>query len=288
MILSNGQIFYTDSEIKDCDGDNLADGEEIFINYSETQFVIKKDKIGGNIEYSTVVFGYNSNPNDIDSDGDGLNDSDDPMKSIYNEYDIYNKERAVDYALKWYDGHNPGYYYYDKGDCANFVSQCLYAGGMDICDEWHYDYTLKEWDELNFYSLLVGYYLNKEEWIRWDISKTWRLATQQYEYISKSDYCEEVIKINSVKELEEAVQNKDIEKGDLLYVADDTLFHTLRNRDPYHATIISEVDLNNKNLLYAAHTDSYKDRSVKDVLINGKDDNRRVYVIKMKEVIILD
>ena len=63
MILPNGQIFYTDSEIKDCDGDNLADGEEIFIDYSETQFVIKKDKRGGNIEYSTVVFGYRSDPN---------------------------------------------------------------------------------------------------------------------------------------------------------------------------------------------------------------------------------
>lgn len=73
--MPNGQIFYNDSEIKDCDGDDLADGEEIFIDYSETQFVIKKDKRGGNIEYSTVVFGYKSNPNDIDSDGDGYTDA---------------------------------------------------------------------------------------------------------------------------------------------------------------------------------------------------------------------
>lgn len=42
----------------------------------------------------------------------------------------YNRQKAVDYALKWALGRNPAYYDFDYlgGDCTNFVSQCLYAG----------------------------------------------------------------------------------------------------------------------------------------------------------------
>ncbi|WP_338754870.1 amidase domain-containing protein [Bacillus sp. FJAT-52991] len=56
----------------------------------------------------------------------------------------YNKIKARDYAYKWWDGRNPMYDYYaaKKGctvkqescwnDCANFVSQALYNGGMKM------------------------------------------------------------------------------------------------------------------------------------------------------------
>lgn len=43
----------------------------------------------------------------------------------------YNRTLAVDYAKKWALSHNPNYFYFDGigGDCTNFVSQCLLAGG---------------------------------------------------------------------------------------------------------------------------------------------------------------
>lgn len=43
----------------------------------------------------------------------------------------YNREAAVDYARKWAMSRNPNYYNFDKlgGDCTNFVSQCIHAGG---------------------------------------------------------------------------------------------------------------------------------------------------------------
>ena len=43
----------------------------------------------------------------------------------------YNREAAVAYARKWAMSRNPNYYNFDKlgGDCTNFVSQCLHAGG---------------------------------------------------------------------------------------------------------------------------------------------------------------
>ncbi|MBO5142536.1 MAG: amidase domain-containing protein [Clostridia bacterium] len=42
----------------------------------------------------------------------------------------YNRNLAVEYALKWSLDRNPKYYNYDKigGDCTNFISQSLFAG----------------------------------------------------------------------------------------------------------------------------------------------------------------
>jgi hypothetical protein len=46
----------------------------------------------------------------------------------------YNVDNAVKYAHDWCDKRNFDYYYYGErgGDCANFVSQCLKAGGLDL------------------------------------------------------------------------------------------------------------------------------------------------------------
>jgi len=44
----------------------------------------------------------------------------------------YNAGDAVNYATNWWNGFNPQYNNYDPNDCANFVSQCLKAGGQDL------------------------------------------------------------------------------------------------------------------------------------------------------------
>jgi len=46
----------------------------------------------------------------------------------------YNREKVYEYAKKWAYGRNPKYYNYDPvgGDCTNFVSQCIYAGYMQM------------------------------------------------------------------------------------------------------------------------------------------------------------
>lgn len=42
----------------------------------------------------------------------------------------YNREKAVNYAVKWAYGRNLAYVDFENmgGDCTNFVSQCIYAG----------------------------------------------------------------------------------------------------------------------------------------------------------------
>ena len=44
---------------------------------------------------------------------------------------FYDRRAAVLYAHTWAMGRNPVFYNYDElgGDCTNFASQCLYAGG---------------------------------------------------------------------------------------------------------------------------------------------------------------
>ncbi|MDR0426624.1 MAG: amidase domain-containing protein [Clostridiales bacterium] len=48
--------------------------------------------------------------------------------------DKYDREAARAYALRWAYGRNPRYADFSDmgGDCTNFVSQCLFAGGLSM------------------------------------------------------------------------------------------------------------------------------------------------------------
>jgi RHS repeat-associated protein len=70
----------------------------------------------GNSVLSTNMFAYCENDiiNGVDYNGEK-----------------YNRAKAISYAKKWWNKFNPKYKHYkDAADCANFVSQCLYAGGL--------------------------------------------------------------------------------------------------------------------------------------------------------------
>ena len=49
----------------------------------------------------------------------------------------YNADAAIAYADKWATSRNPEYRQYPGVDCCNFVSQCLYAGGMPKNKNWY-------------------------------------------------------------------------------------------------------------------------------------------------------
>lgn len=46
----------------------------------------------------------------------------------------YDRERAVAYAHRWAFSRNPAYFNFDSlgGDCTNFISQCVHAGGAPM------------------------------------------------------------------------------------------------------------------------------------------------------------
>ena len=53
----------------------------------------------------------------------------------------YNRDNVVSYAKQYAYNYNPNYIdyatYEGSSDCANFVSQCLYAGGIAMTDTWY-------------------------------------------------------------------------------------------------------------------------------------------------------
>ncbi len=56
---------------------------------------------------------------------------------------MYDRELALSYAKRWALEFNPNYYNFSSlgGDCTNFVSQCIHAGGVAMNYErygWYY------------------------------------------------------------------------------------------------------------------------------------------------------
>ena len=105
-----------------------------------------------NISFIILLFisfaSYNSNPNSIISKYVIDEHSNNNLKKdnlAYNNFTAiysagvpnttkYLREAAYGYAYKWYNSRNPHYKDYSSsgGDCANFVSQCLIAGGLSL------------------------------------------------------------------------------------------------------------------------------------------------------------
>ena len=60
---------------------------------------------------------------------------------VFAAADSYNAAAAASYALKWWNSFNMQWYNWEAesySDCANFVSQCLYAGGMKMSADWYW------------------------------------------------------------------------------------------------------------------------------------------------------
>lgn len=47
---------------------------------------------------------------------------------------MYNRKNAIEYALNWWNKRNPKFFNFDNlgGDCTNFISQCLFYGGIPM------------------------------------------------------------------------------------------------------------------------------------------------------------
>lgn len=156
----------------------------------------------------------------------------------YYELVNYDRQEALDYAERWYQTdlitvhditihrYNPMYHFYSHGDCANFVSQCLCAGGFVETRKWHSD------------------------WLGYDRTETWSIVFDQYEYFSESDYCSELFSFEGSAivngNLPQIIAEHNIQPGDLLYMdweGDGT---------PNHATMVCSVS--EDNITYTGHT----------------------------------
>ncbi|MBQ9845121.1 MAG: amidase domain-containing protein [Oscillospiraceae bacterium] len=71
----------------------------------------------------------------------------------------YDREKAVEYAAQWCNKRSSEYLEYDLygGNCQNFASQCIHAGGMDMDIKGSYTCQWKFYGkDLNFYQSAAG------------------------------------------------------------------------------------------------------------------------------------
>ena len=207
----------------------------------------------------------------------------------------YKREDAVAYARQYAYSTGPNYvnfgdpvftalYFAQYGvntgtaDCANFVSQCLVAGGLKMNDDWYFN------QHMNTAVALPGitdiYYRDKNGIlvsypISYYFSAPWTGANAQYEYFSnlENGYTStNVVKIKSTCGISYAISNYNIKPGDLMYFSRDG------GKTAYHATIISSVT--NNDIKYCAHTDGRKDQKLSE-----KIGNESVIIVRLNDYI---
>lgn len=150
----------------------------------------------------------------------------------------YNRDAAVQYAHTWFALQNPAYYAYTQ-DCANFVSQCLLAGGIPENSAWY--------SSLENGDFLVG--------------EPWRLAKAQYEYFSDSShgFCSSPsLLFTSSQELSEKTDL--IQPGDLLFTSPKGT----GTEGIGHATIVTKVE--NGHVYITSHSCPKLNQDAEDFL----------------------
>lgn len=191
----------------------------------------------------------------------------DPMNSV-DPRGEYSKSKAATYAQKWWNSYNPSYKANRGGDCANFVSQCLYAG--NLCkmtgtgsSGWHH-YVLYRVPNYNQWGSLIGYTP-----LVWQISDAWGIAPKLYRFLTgtkKFSYK----KITTVSALYSVINSKTYSISDVAFFANGSSI--------YHAVLLGKT-VNNKgkkNIYYFAHTsnrngyDTSTKYGLKEVIYSGQ------------------
>lgn len=182
----------------------------------------------------------------------------------------YNREKAREYALKWATSSNKEYYNYinDGGDCTNFVSQVLRAGGLEFVGSKENATSIKSWF---YYSSNLP-----------NRTSTWTAANPFNLHFGK-EY-KRAYKYREYK-IEDALKNWD-EIYSTIYIG-DIVQYSRPNNIAFHSQAITDV-LDKKTIYFSQHSNSienfYKDGNLQYYLLGKPDDyNFLIYNIKKEK-----
>lgn len=140
---------------------------------------------------------------------------------------MYNRQKAIEYAKRYAFNYNDNFYDFTHigGDCTNFVSQCLYAGKIEM------DYSLNGW-----------YYSSPQK-----RSPSWTSVEEFWNYGLKNKNFR-IEKINMY----------DLEVGDIIQ-----FFNSHQNRF-YHCVIVSKIikPISIQNIFVASHDNNAFNKSL--------------------------
>lgn len=180
----------------------------------------------------------------------------------------YNRELAREYAIKWAISSNKQYYKYinDGGDCTNFVSQVLRAGGMDFIGSRKNATSIDSW-----------FYYSSDLPNR---TSTWTSANAFNLHFGKSG--KRVYKYRKYS-IEEALKNWD-EIYSSIYIG-DIIQYTRPNNIAFHSQAITDL-LDNKTIYFSQHSNTienfYKNGNLKYYLL-GKPNDYNLLIYNIKE-----
>ncbi|WP_142336597.1 amidase domain-containing protein [Bacillus toyonensis] len=165
----------------------------------------------------------------------------------------YNAQAAIQYALKWAYLNNPTYVNWDLrgGDCANFVSQALYAGGINM----------RKPSTINR-PITDGDYWFGESWRVTRVSSSWINAHKFYQYWTKHVPSSETYSPMQVY--------YDMKPGDVLQ------YKYIKTGKVWHTVIVTGKDSNKRTLLLTQHTPPRKNKDYSDVDIDAKSPSKWV------------
>ena len=117
----------------------------------------------------------------------------------------YNRSDAIDYAEKYAMSKNPAYYFFGGigGDCTNFVSQCLHAGGFEM-----------------IYNYLNGWFYTSA----FSRSPSW----------SGVEYFRNFLLNPAFAPIGKSITREEIIPGDVVFLSDGKIF--------YHSLFVSRVE----------------------------------------------
>lgn len=211
----------------------------------------------------------------------------------------YDRQKALDYAAAWFGAYNPAYYAYSQ-DCANFVSQCLLAGGMPMTSAWHStfdgkavfsgaaseDNALAKTDSAEKNSAENGSTASgsssKDSADKDLISPAWRLAQKLFAYYadSRAGFKNgETLTVNSSTNMQElltsaASEGKPIQPGDLLFFAPEGGGEDAIN----HAVLITGVS--GDEIYFSSHNCSRLNEALSPHLAH-----KSIFIVRLNDVL---
>ena len=180
----------------------------------------------------------------------------------------YNREKAREYALKWATSSNKEYYNFinEGGDCTNFVSQVLKAGGIEFVGS-----------KINATNTNSWFYYSANLPNR---SSTWTAAQPFSLHFGKEHKRAYKYREYSIKEA--LINFNEIYKT--IYIG-DIVQYSRPNNIVFHSQAITDV-LDKETIYFSQHSNSienfYKDGNLKYYLL-GKPDNYNFIIYTIKE-----
>lgn len=158
----------------------------------------------------------------------------------------YNGYAAANYALRWAQARNPNYNYYaaSGGDCTNFVSQSLKAGGMEfmrVGDGWNQPSSPNGATRFPF---LRG---QGSWWSRWWSSNP-RIYETTASFVRSQDLYDRLLEYGLAIKVSNPLANA--REGDVIFYSSDP-------DDPvglHHTQIVSRVKAKNGQVIVSQHS----------------------------------